>query len=337
MWKWRSKKYYYEGDVSNRTLVSTVAGAIVVIAAGFFTYNLGPVAASRNAPPVMFEVTQGESVRGIASALYQQGLVKSAQTFEGFSVLDYAQASHLQPGLYQLNAGMSSPDILGKLANTANRAVTVTIPEGANMYEIDGILANALVIQRGDLINFKQDGNLEGMLFPDTYEFFPGSNVQDVTQKFLQNFQTKAAPTLDGDVPDIQKNLIIASLLEKEVPGAGDQAIIAGIIDKRLAARMPLDIDATLCYMKLQSHPTSTARCYPITVSDMKNNSLYNSYLHKGLPPTPIGNPGIQAIAAAMHPKDSPYWYYLSDPTTGKTIFAATLAQQVANQRKYLE
>jgi UPF0755 protein len=69
----------------------------------------------------------------------------------------------------------------------------------------------------------------------------------------------------------------------------------------------------------------------------MKNDSPYNSYLHKGLPPTPIGNPGVQAITAAMNPKESPYWYYLSDPKTGKTIFAATLAEQVANQRKYLE
>ncbi len=336
MWH-RSKKYYYEGDISNRTLVATVAGTMAVIAAGFFIYNLGPVAASRNAVPVVFQVAEGEGVRSVAGALYRAGLVKSAATFEGFSVLDYGQASHLQPGLYQLNAGMSSPEILTKLADTANRAVSVTIPEGENLYEIDGILARALVIRRGDLIDFTQDGNLEGMLFPDTYEFFPGSDVQDVVQKFLQNFRAKAAPTLDADQPDMQKNLIVASLLEKEVPGAADQAIIAGIIDKRLAAAMPLDIDATLCYMKLQAAPTSTAGCYPITVNDKKNDSLYNTYLHKGLPPAPIGNPGIQAITAAMNPKDSPYWYYLSDPQTGKTIFAATLAQQVANQRKYLE
>jgi UPF0755 protein len=337
MWKRRSKKYYYEGDISNRTLVATVAGIMAVIAAGFFIYNLGPVAAGRNAAPVVFQVTEGEGVRGVAGALYQAGLVKSAATFEGFSVLDYGQASHLQPGLYQLNAGMSSPEILTKLADTANRAVSVTIPEGANVYEIDGILAKALVIRRGDLIDFTQDGNLEGMLFPDTYEFFPGSNVQDVVGKLLQNFQAKAAPTLDRDAVEIQKNLIVASLLEKEVPGAADQAIVAGIIGKRLAAGMPLDIDATLCYVKQQANPTSTAGCYPITAKDEETDSPYNTYLHRGLPPTPIGSPGIQAITAAMNPKSSPYWYYLSDPATGKTIFAATLAEQVANQRRYLE
>lgn len=333
----RSKKYYYEGDISNKTLVATVAGAMLAIAAGFFAYNLAPVAGARNAKPVVFEVTQGESFRGVADALYQQGLVRSAQTFEGFSVLDSGEAFHLQPGLYQVNAGMSSPSILAQLTDTANRAIAVTIPEGSNIYEVDAILANALIIQRGALINFKEDGNLEGMLFPDTYEFFPGSSAEEVAEKFLQNFQAKAMPVLDTDTPDIQENLIIASILEKEVPGADDQAIVAGIIRKRLAAGIPLDMDATLCYLKLQENPTSTAGCYPITVADKENTSTYNTYLHKGLPPAPIGNPGIQAIAAAMNPKSSPYLYYLSDPRTGKTIYAATLAEQVANQRKYLE
>ena len=338
MWH-RRRKYYYEGDVSNRTLVATVGGTMLAVAVGFFIYNLDPVAASRDAVPVVFEITQGESFRSVASALYQQGLVKSAATFESFSVLDYGQAFHLQPGLYQLNAGMSSPAILAKLANTANRAVAVTIPEGANIYEVDSILASALIIQKGELVHFMADGNLEGMLFPDTYRFFPGSSVQDVVQKFLQNFQAKAAPALNVTQSDAQKNLIIASILEKEVPRADDQAVIAGIIDKRLASGMPLDMDATLCYMKLQAYASSTGAvgCYPITAKDLQVDSPYNSYRYKGLPPTPIGNPGIQAITAAMNPKSSPYWYYLSDPQTGKTIFATTLAQQVANQRKYLE
>jgi UPF0755 protein len=232
---------------------------------------------------------------------------------------------------------MSSPDILAQLANTANRAVTVTIPEGDNIYEIDAILANALVIQRGDLINFKADGNLEGMLFPDTYQFFPGSNVQDVVQVMLANFQTKAAPLLPTSAAASEKDLIVASLLEKEVPDQADQEIVAGIINKRLAAHMPLDIDATLCYIKLQENPTSTTGCYPITAALKAVQSPYNTYLYRGLPPAPIGNPGSQAITAALNPKSSPYWYYLSDPKTGKTIYAATLAQQVANERRYLE
>ena len=330
------RTFYYEGDVSTRTLVFAVAGIMVVIAASFFVYNLGPASANSTAP-VVFEVNQGESFRGIADDLYGGRLIKSSATFAAFSVLDYGHAFHLRPGLYQLNAGMSSPAILAQLVNTANRAVTVIIPEGSNLYEIDSILADALIIPRGSLIHFTADGSLEGMLFPDTYDFFPGSNVQDVVDKFLQNFRAKAAPLFAADPSDEQKNLIIASILEKEVPDAQDQAIVSGIIAKRLAAGMALDMDATLCYAKQEAEPTSTAGCYPITIQDKGMNSPYNSYLRAGLPPGPIGNPGIQAITAALNPKSSPYWYYLSDPKTGKTIFAATLAEQVANQRKYLE
>ena len=288
-----NRKYYFEGDVSTKTLVFTVAAGMVAVAAGFFVYNLGPANAVSGAP-IVFEVSQGESFRNIANALYAEHLVKSEATFEAFSVIDYAQAFHLQPGLYQLSATMSSPQILTKLADTANRAVTVTIPEGDNIYEIDNILADALVIQRGDLIHFKTDGGLEGMLFPDTYAFFPGSSVQDVVDKFLQDFRVKAAPLLAYNQVDAQKNLIIASILEKEVPDEKDQEIVAGIIAKRLAAHMPLDMDATICYAKQQASPTSTAGCYPITVQDKEVNSPYNSYLRTGLPPTPIGNPGIR-------------------------------------------
>ena len=232
---------------------------------------------------------------------------------------------------------MSPLAILAKLTNTANRAATVTIPEGSNIYEIDAILADALVIQRGDLVDSPDSRNLEGMLFPDTYQFFPGSGVEDVIQKFLATFKIKAEPMLALDQKNFENNLIIASILEKEVLGVTDQEIVAGILKKRIAAGIPIDIDATLCYMKLQENPTSTAGCYPITVADKQTKSPYNSYLYGGLPPTPIGNPGLQAITAALHPAPSSYWYYLSDPKTGKTIYAATLAGQVANQKKYLK
>ena len=125
-------------------------------------------------------------------------------------------------------------------------------------------------------------------------------------------------------------------MIQKEVASSTDEAIVTGILEKRLAAGMPLDIDATICYIKQQQNPTSTKGCYPLAANDYKIDSPYNTYLHKGLPPTPIGNPGADALQAALHPQSSTYWYYLSDPKTGKTIYAATLAQQQANQRKYL-
>ena len=121
------------------------------------------------------------------------------------------------------------------------------------------------------------------------------------------------------------------------MPDQNDQEIVAGIILKRLAEGIPLDIDATVCYAKLLGRPTSTAQACSLSPLDFKIESPYNTYLYKGLPPGPIGNPGTSAITAALHPQSSPYLYYLSDPATGKTIFAKTLDEQNQNRVKYLE
>jgi UPF0755 protein len=232
---------------------------------------------------------------------------------------------------------MSTEAIIGALRSKDLRDVSVTITEGASIYQIDAILADALIIHRGELLHFKDDGNLEGKLFPDTYRFFPGTDIKDVVQKFLDNFNIKAAPLLAGDAKNSDRDLIVASLLEKEVPDPHDQKIVAGIILKRLTAGVPLDIDATVCYIKLQNNPTSTLGCYPLTPLDLKNKSPYNTYLYRGLPPSPIGNPGVSAITAILSPIGSPYWFYISDPATGKTIFAKTLDEQNTNTVKYLK
>lgn len=225
--------------------------------------------------------------------------------------------------------------------------LTVTIPEGSTIYDIDRILSRAGILQPGEFVAAVGTAPLEGMLFPDTYDFYASSTPSSVIQKFLADFNVKAAPLFAADPEDAtntvnrERDLIIASLVQKEVASSTDEAIVAGIIQKRLAADMYLNIDAAICYAKqiaaYAESPTSTAQCYPITEADLKADSPYNTYLHRGLPPTPIGNPGAQAIRAALQPQSSTYWYYLSDPKTGDTIYAQTLAQQEVNQAKYLE
>lgn len=220
---------------------------------------------------------------------------------------------------------------------------TVTIPPGSTIYDIDRILAGADVLPRGGFIaavtaDEANDGaatsSLEGHLFPDTYNFYINANATSVIQKFLGNFNVKVGAA--ASEPVSEDDLIIASMVQKEVASSTDMAIVAGIFEKRLAAGDYLNIDATICYAKQVAAPTSTAPCDPITASDLKIDSPYNTYLHKGLPPTPIGNPGLAAINATLDPQASPYWYYLSDPATGATIYAKTLQQQEANQKKYL-
>lgn len=314
---------------------SAIVLAIVFALFAIFFYELAPASGDGAAASVIFEIKQGEGFRAIAGQLSGQGIIRSQVAFDLFALLG-GRAFEVKPGLYRLDANMGAAEILGMITKGGAGQATVTIPEGSNRFEIDRILSNALVIHAGDLINLKNSADMEGKLFPDTYNFYTNASATDVAQELMSNFNSKAMPLLNADLAHFARNLTLASILEKEVASLSDQKIVAGILLKRLAAGMPLDVDATICYAKLVGNPTSTAGCYPLTALDFKIKSPYNTYLYNGLPPGPIGNPGISAITAAMNPASSPYWYYLSDPKTGKTIYAKTLDEQNANRAKYL-
>lgn len=181
--------------------------------------------------------------------------------------------------------------------------------------------------------------DLEGYLFPDTYEFFAGSKAVAVARRMGENFDTKALPSFAKAVEDrssilpsrnLNDIIKVASLIEKEVPGSDDRRIVAGIIWKRLRNRFPIQVDSAICYVKPEP-------CYPVTKDDFAVDSPYNTYMYKGLPPTPISNPGLDAIIAAMSPKESPYWFYLTEPKKGRTIFSIDLDEHNKNVYRYLK
>jgi UPF0755 protein len=338
-------------------LVICIAAAMI-----WFVHELSP-AGVQSAPQTVFEITQGEGFREVAGNLQNDHFIRSSSAFDIFALFG-GHALTLRPGLYHLNASMTTNEILNIISGGNAATALVTIPEGSNIFEVDVILSKALVIHSGDLVRLQASdvaagGNgssLEGKLFPDTYEFYTNADVKDVVGELLDNFAAKAQTLLiAGAGKNATNTIILASILEKEVPSQADQKIVAGIILKRVAARMPINIDATVCYAKLLAEngvvngTTSEAvsgtgiggsiitGCPSLTALDFKVKSPYNSYLYGGLPPGPIGNPGLSSITAALHPQSSPYWYYLSDPKTGKTVFAKTLDEQTQNRVKYLE
>ncbi len=320
-------------------VIPAILSVFLVAFIGWIAAGLAPAAGKGEAVAnVTVQIAPHESFSNIVSALAENHLLRSRLTFEIAAVLS-GVAFHVPSGTYVLSPAMSVSAILRELSRGAP-TVTVTIPEGSNIYEIDRTLANAGVIARGDLVNFASDGDLEGKLFPDTYQFFEGSDATSVVQKFLNNFNDKAAPLLAADPAHAEENLTLASLVQEEAPDPRDESIIAGIIKKRLAAGMRLQIDATVCYAKQITLPSEVVDCAGLTHGDFTATSpyrsAYNTYLFSSLPPGPIDNPGIVAIAAALHPISSAYWYYLSDPATGNIIYAATLAGQEANIKKYL-
>ncbi len=327
--------------LNKKNIIGGIVIVAVIISTGWFFFSLDSVstaASSATTPPIVFQVNAGNGFRTVAQNLYAMHLIRSPLAFELFSLVD-GHAFALKPGWYRLNPSMDTPQIIMALFNGGTGEATVVIPEGSNMYDIDRILSNALVIRPGALINLATAQNLEGRLFPDTYQFYTNDNVAAAVKEMTNDFNAKAMPLLVADPAtanaiDEERSLIIASIIQKEVPSQSDEELVAVIILKRLAAGMPLDIDATVCYAKLLA--AATAHACSLSALDFKINSPYNTYLHKGLPPGPIGNPGTSAITAALHPQSSPYFYYLSDPATGKTIFAKTLDEQNQNRVKYL-
>jgi len=231
----------------------------------------------------------------------------------------------------------------------------VVIVEGMSLRDIEEVLSAEDILPAKVIFEFNFDGlkkdydfltsvdNLEGYLFPDTYRFFKKSNAELVIRKFLDNFKQKAWPILKGcqvssvKCQDLTINeiLILASLIEKEVPSSEDRQIVSGVLQKRLALGIPLQVDATLSYIKCSG---TFVFCDKPAVArkDLSLVSPYNTYLHRGLPPGSISNPGLAAIQAALNPKKSDYLYYLSDPKTKKTIFSETLEEHNDNRSKYL-
>jgi len=321
---------------NNKIIAAVSVVALICLGAVWLAVEARP-AASGTAVTKVFEIAAGDSFRDIANRLSADGVVRSATAFKLLAVLS-GEAGKLKPGVYELTPAVSSREILAQLVSGSRREVAVTIPEDSSIYEIDKILSDAGVIKVGSLIKATSSREAEGKLFPDTYKFFTNSSVDEVLNKFSEDFYSKAAPLLQKyGSGDAERILISASLLEKEVPEPEDERIVAGILEKRLKAGIPLQLDATICYVKQSRAYPNGSNCYPLTPLDFRLDSPYNTYLHTGLPPGPIGNPGIEAINAALNPKSSPYWYYLSDPATKKTVFSKTLDEQEQNKIKYLK
>jgi UPF0755 protein len=168
----------------------------------------------------------------------------------------------------------------------------------------------------------------EGYLFPETYNFAPFATLDGIFKKIDEEFVKRVSSKYNLPADELNKILTIASILEKEVPRPEDMKIVSGIIQNRLKKNMPLQMDSTLGYI------TGKASL-ELTREDLKLDSPYNTYKVKGLPSSPIGNPGDVAIEAAINPDKNDYIYFLSDKS-GVNHYAKTYAEHLKNRRVYL-
>ena len=324
--------------ISGRFLKSDRAAVIALIipvlfATNYFIFNLRP---PTNIPiPQSISISPGTGFSEITKQLKMSGLIRSPLVFKAFAFFT-GSAGQIKPGRYELSPHWSGAKIIKQLVEGGQQEVLVTVFEGSTIFDVDKTLYEAGVTKRGDIINFKNNIPLEGRLFPDTYKFFIESEPDIVIQKFTDNFYEKVVPILGKTPQEFEENLILASIIEEEVPFYEDRQIIAGILKKREKIDMALQVDASICYIKALKNPLGNEGCWPLTKLDLKIDSPYNTYLYKGWPPGPISSPGLSAVKAAIEAKNSPYWFYISDPETRNTVFAETLDEHLENISVYL-
>jgi len=229
------------------------------------------------------------------------------------------------------------PDIVGRRESELkeSREVTVTIPEGLSVKQIAEILESARLFSKDEFIKIAQKE--EGYLFPDTYRFYKDAKPEGIVAKMKENFNKKverevleeiANSVVAGQKRQLGETIIMASILEEEVKSTEDRKIVAGILWKRLDRGMGLNVDAALTYILGRAS-------HDLTIDDLKFDSPYNTYRYRGLPPTPISNPGLDAILAAASSTPSKYFYYLTDKE-GAVHYAKTLEEHALNKFKYL-
>jgi UPF0755 protein len=277
-------------------------------------------------------IPEGAAAPLIANQLENAGVIRSAFVFQVLARLR-GGASHMQSGKYVFAEPVGVFRIEERIQDGAHGIVAsrVVFPEGATARDMARIAKEALP-------DFDADGflaeaiPLEGFLFPDTYFFYPDVTPHEVIVRMYGNFSDQIA-TLDPEVTSFDRplrdDLIMASLLEKEARSLADKRMVAGILWNRIARGMPLQVDAVFGYINDRA-------TYSPSFTDLETQSLYNTYIHKGLPPGPIGNPGLDSILAAVTPATTTALYYLTG-RDGQMHYANTFAGHKANREKYLD
>lgn len=282
------------------------------------------------------------NIDAIADKLYNAGLIKYKQLFRFYASLSSADEK-ISAGTFELNTLFDYNALVKGMSSTSSyrESVKVTIPEGYTCAQIFALLEEKGVCSAAELkayevqseywflegTNENAEYPLEGFLFPDTYNFYIGDSAKGVFRRFLARFDDIFTDELktyvDSSKYSLYEIMTIASMIEKESAGSSENYDISSVIYNRLnnPASFPfLDIDATIVYAQGGNNE----------FIDKDLDSPYNTYKYKGLPPTPICNPSLLSIQAALAPTDTKYHYYALDPSTGLHHFSKTYAEHLA-------
>lgn len=305
----------------------------------WFIYGMTPPSSQKTSK--RFVIDQGEVAAQIGKDLAKENIIRSALAFRIYSQVTQT-ARVIKPGSYELPTDEWVPQIVSKLLAGPSE-VWVTVPEGLRREEILAKFVDGFELSGKNSDNFSNQflnltSNKEGYLFPDTYLFPKDASAGAVVRVLENNFETKYAAASKTRTNNLSREQIVtlASIVQREAITAEDMQGVASVLMNRYNEGMSLGSDVTLEYAVGYDNTEKTWWKKDLTVDDLALNSPYNTRLNVGFPPTPISNPGLVALEAAMNPPHTDYLYYLSD-SDGKLHFARTLTEHNANIQKYLQ
>ena len=288
------------------------------------------------------ELAPGSSTARIGLQLEAAGIVRSRYAFD---LLRWWKRGTLRAGEYRFDHPAPVTEVYARILRGDVFTRTVTIPEGENIYEIAARLEQAGFGARQEFLDAaaKQAGlvadldpkakSLEGYLFPDTYRFPRKAGPEQICATMVRRFRAVAGQL--GLKENVHAVVTMASLVERETAVDAERPLVAGVFANRLARNMPLMTDPALIYgLELEGRWRGA-----IHQSDLSRDTAYNTYLHTGLPPSPVGNPGARSLRAAMEPAKTDYLYFVAAGANpqGKSLFARTLDEQERNVAGYRE
>src|SRR3989344_71901 len=330
---WRLQLFGYSPFLSNHSIRIIGCLGIALVVFGFF-YTISWRSPRHFPIDALVTVERGEGLSKIADTFEEKGVIGSSFWLKVFVVLQGGE-KRVVAGDYYFPAPVS----VFRVANMLHRgefgliARRVTIPEGSSSFDIALILKKELPMFDGKgFIDKVLDSHQEGYLFPDTYFLMPNTKPDDLILMMRENFARQIQP-YEPAIAKFQKPLeevvVMASIIEGESGKSLEtRRIIYGILWRRLRNKMHLQVDAPFKYY-------NGKHSYTLTTDDLKEDHEYNTYVNKGLPPTAIGNPGIDSIRAAITPTQTNYLYFMSDKS-GNTYYAKDFEGHKRNREMHL-
>lgn len=316
-----------------------MAAAILFLAiSAFLTARLFFSAPGRQNRGETFVVSRNATQSEIIAKLKAQGFIKNETAFR---LILFLRREAVGPGGYKISPSMNAWQLAEKLRQPDMR--WIVIPEGFRKEQIGELLQKTFDWNNAELKKWNTvwtdpgPDYAEGVYFPDTYLIPVNESGQVIARRMLDQFNQEFAPYLSQFAAQNIRwttGLKLASIVQREAAGQADMPLIAGILWNRLKQGMPLQVDATVQYARGN---TGEGWWAPISAAEIKSlDSPYNTYIYKGLPPTPICEPGLAAISAVLHPENTNCLYYLHDANR-QIHCAQTYQEQEANVAKYLK